>query len=212
MATSLTDKIINALASSSSTSHVEESSLTLLGKKQEVFTALKQLLHERKIVSCTLTKNGRTANVYWLACQVVKPRHYSEIFTPEKRIEREAAKKTKDILKKETERYCKLCLVIKPINAYKGRATRCNQCLKELRASKYKLLTSQKEKEKSRWCMACKKNHPAADFGNTRSRRCSASMLVYKQNKSAILLQKNRDWRARKKAAQTKSQPALGRV
>lgn len=203
MTSSLTDKIINALASSSSTCHIEESTLTSLGKKQEILNALKQLLDDRKIVSCTITKNGHTANVYWLACQVVKPRHYSEIFTPEKRLEREAAKKIKAIVKKEIERYCKLCLATKPITAYKGRSTRCDGCLKELRIQKYKLLTSRNEKEKSRWCMACKKNHPATEFGNTRSRRCSASMLVYQQNKRSILAEKNRVWRAKKKAVQT---------
>ena len=198
----LIEKILAALANSSSTNYVDESILLALGRKLGINLALDDLLGERTIVTCLITKCGRTYSVYWLAQQFDKPIHYSEIFTPEKRLERAAAKKTKTTENK-TERPCKLCLVTKPINAYKGRATRCEQCMKALRAEKYKLLTSQaKETTPTRWCMACKKSHPDTEFGNTRSRRCTASMLIYKQNERAIRTRKQSEWRAKVKAAQ----------
>lgn len=195
------EKILAALANSSSTNYVDESILLALGRKLAVNLALDDLLGKRTIVTCQITKGGRTYSVYWLAQQFDKPKHYSEIFTPEKRLERAAAKKTKTTENK-TERPCKLCLVTKPINAYKGRAARCEQCMKKLRAEKYKLLTSKNETIPTRWCMSCKKKHPATYFGNSRSRRCIAAMLVYKQNKLAIHAQKQREWRARVKEAQ----------
>lgn len=204
----LTEKILAALAGSSSTNHVDESIIFALGRKLAINLALEDLLGKRTIVSCQITKGGRTFNVYWLAQQLFKPKLYSSLFTPEIMRERAAAKNTKPIAKNTTERPCKLCLLTKPINAYKGKATKCAQCMKELRAEKYKLLTGKKETIPTRWCMTCKKKHPATDFGNTRSRRCIASMLVYKQNERAIRTQQAREWYAKIKAAQAKSRPA----
>lgn len=204
MTSFLAEKILAALANSSSTNYVGESTLYSLGKKSDesIVLELEHLLEKRTVVTCRITKDGRTFNVYWLAQQLFKPKLYSELFTPAKMQERAAAKKAKATANK-TERHCKLCLVKKPINAFTGRSTRCAQCKKTLRATRCKLLTSQtKETTPTRWCMACKKNHPATDFGNTRSRRCIASMLVYKQNERAILTQKQKDYRARVSAAQ----------
>lgn len=202
MTSLLTEKILATLANSSSTNYIDESVLYSHGKKHDVTTALEQLLENRAIVTCQITKGGRAFHVYWLAQQLFKPKLYSELFTRERVLERTAAKKT-------TERHCKLCLVKKPINAFTGRSTRCAQCKKTLRATRYKLLTSQaKETTPTRWCMACKKKHPATDFGNTRSRRCVAAMLIYKQNERAIHAQKQMAYRARVKAAQANKLPA----
>ncbi len=204
----LAEKILAALAGSASTNYVDESILLALGRKLAINLALEDLLGKRTIVSCLITKGGRTYHVYWLAQQLFKPKLYSALFTPERMQERAAAKKAKPIAKNATERNCKRCLITKPSNAYKGRETRCAQCMKELRAEKYKLLASKKETIPTRWCMACKKKHPATDFGNTRSRRCIASTLAYKQNERAIRTQQAREWRAKIKAAQAKSWPA----
>ena len=201
------EKILAALAGSASTNYVDESILFAIGRKLAINLALEDLLGKRTIVTCQITKGGRTFNVYWMAQQLFKPKLYSALFTPERMQERAAAKKAKPIAKNATERNCKRCLVTKPINAYKGIETKCAQCMKELRAEKYKLLAAQSIATPTRRCMACKKSHPVSDFGNARSRRCVASMLLYKQNARAILTQKNREWRAKIKAAQTKTPP-----
>jgi hypothetical protein len=199
MAPSLTEKILAALANSASTNYVDESIAFALGSKRAVKLALDDLLGKRAIVSCRITKGGHTSDVYWLACQLARIKRYSEVFTPEKRIELAASKKAKP---PATDRCCRLCQTTKPLNAYKNGNTACDQCLKAVRLEKYKLAAKEKETIATRWCMACKQKHPATAFGNTRSRRCTASTLIHKQNERAILTQKNREWRARVKARQ----------
>lgn len=196
----LTEKIIATLSKSSSTNYVDESVLHSLGKKHDVNSALEQLLERRTIVSCQITKGGRTFNVYWLALQVAKPKHYSEVFTPQIRLERAAAKPGK---------LCKTCGITQPSQAFNKTENKCKKCRNERAKEKYKLTASQK-KAQLRWCMTCKKNHPPADFKSPKSRRCIAATLLYQQNKTAILVQRNSEWRARKQAAQADSVSANG--
>lgn len=208
----LTEKIIAALSKSSSTNYVDQSVLHSLGKRHDVNTALEQLLERRTIVSCQITKGGRTFKVYWLALQVAKPKHYSEVFTPEKRLERAAAAKSGQTLAKNpTDRLCKICNITKPSQAFNKTENQCKKCRNERAKEKYKL-TASKKKTELRWCMTCKKNHPPADFKSPKSRRCIAATLLYQQNKTAILVQRNSEWRARKQAAQADNPTALARV
>lgn len=171
---SLTEKIIAALSKSSSTNYVDQSVLHSLGKKHDVNSALEQLLECRTIVSCQITKGGRTFEVYWLALQVAKPKHYSEVFTPEKRLERVAAKSGQTLAKNPADRLCKICNITKPSQAFNKTENQCKQCRNERAKEKYKLTASPKKTE-LRWCMTCKKNHPAADFKKPQSRRCIQS-------------------------------------
>lgn len=207
----LTEKIIAALSKSSSTNYVDQSALHSLGKKCDVATAIGQLIEQRTIVNCRITKNGRTFEVYWLALQVSKPKCYSEVFTPEKRLERVAAKSGKTLAKNPADRLCKICNITKPSQAFNKTENQCKQCRNERAKEKYKLTASQKKTE-LRWCMTCKKNHPPADFKSPKSRRCIAATLLYQQNKTAILVQRNSEWRARKQAAQADNPTALARV
>lgn len=203
----ITDKIIAALANSSSTNYVDERALHSLGKKSDISNVLKQLIEQRTIINCRITKNSRTFEVYWLALQLSKPKSYSDVFTPEKRLERAAAKRVRP-LKNTTERHCNLCDKTQPNALFNGRRNQCKKCVKARTDAKKK----SSAELKPRWCMACKKNHPSVDFKSALSRRCIAATLSYQQNKTAILVQKNREWRARVKAAQVKNPPALNSV
>lgn len=205
----LTEKIIATLSKSSSTNYVDQSVLHSLGKKCDVATAIGQLIEQRTIVNCRITKNGRTFEVYWLALQVAKPKHYSEVFTPEKRLERVAAKSGQMLAKNPADRLCKICNITKPSQAFSKTRNECKKCRNKRDKEKYKLIASQK-KAQLRWCMTCKKNHPPADFKKPQSRRCIAATLLHKQNESAYKVQKNREWRARKQAAQADSVSANG--
>lgn len=193
----ITQKIIAALANSSSTNYVDQSALHSLGKKCDVATAIGRLIEQRTIVNCRITKNGRTFDVYWLALQVAKPKSYADVFTPEKRLERAAAKRVRP-LKNTTERHCNLCGKVQPNASFGGKRNQCKKCMERRAEKKNKSSTELKPRR----CMACKKNHPAADFKSPLSRRCIAATLLYQQNKTAIAVQKNREWRARVKAAQ----------
>ena len=82
MTSSPIDKIMEALASSSSTNYVEENILALLDRKQEVMDVLEQLVEDRKIFCCKITKAGRSFTAYWLPFHVApsKRKQHSALF------------------------------------------------------------------------------------------------------------------------------------
>ncbi|MEO6421806.1 MAG: hypothetical protein ABIR84_03755 [Candidatus Nitrotoga sp.] len=124
MTSTLKDKIIYELSSSSSINYVEENTLALLDKKEDVINALEQLVKDLKILCCNITKNGRSFNVYWLSILVAqkKLKQHSALFRTKvkKNISRPKIKNEKIKIKKELpctthyektlpDRWCRAC-------------------------------------------------------------------------------------------------------
>lgn len=101
------DKIMEALASSSSTNYVEENTLTSLEKKQDVISALEQLIKDRKIFCCMISKDGRTFNAYWLPFHVAQSKrkqHSAHFSLGEKNKPRPEVKPRKPTIKQTSSR------------------------------------------------------------------------------------------------------------
>lgn len=67
MSSQLIEAVIEALATSSSTKYVEEDTLSMLGKKEEIIQVLETLIQDRIIFCCNITRNGKSYNAYWLS-------------------------------------------------------------------------------------------------------------------------------------------------
>lgn len=188
----ITDKILSALADTTSVRPRHDFELRKLGAAEDISKAIEKLLENRQIVTCRITKGGKTYSVYWLACQVLKPKHYSAVFTPEIR---EAKKAGRTYAAKD--RHCSVCNTIKPVKSFSGRGHRCIACVNKI-AEKRKSNAVIRTKG-TRLCMACKKEEPVSAFSSPMSNRCMASVMNYAQNKLAILAEKQRLYRAKKR-------------
>jgi hypothetical protein len=187
--TQITEKILFALAGTTSVHYLHENGLKNLGVAEEISNTIEKLLADKQIVTCRITKDGKIYSVYWLACQVIKPKHYSEVFTPELR----EAKKARDGSK---DRHCSVCNTAKPVTSFSGRGHRCISCLKVIAEKKTNTVIRTKG---FRWCTGCKKEEPISAFSSPNARRCMASVINYAQNRSAILAEKQRLYRAKKR-------------
>ncbi len=140
MTSSPIDKIMEALAASNSKDYVEENSLALLDRKQEVMNMLAQLVMDRKIFCCKITKAGRSFNAYWLPFHVVqsKREQHSALFVsggknkprpeikPRKIIKNQAMSRVNLEEKPLPDRWCKSCEMKHPATEFAhSRSRRC---------------------------------------------------------------------------------------
>lgn len=144
---SITEKIKKALNNSDSINYVEENKLLHLGKKEDVLDALQGLVDSRDVISCQITKDKKTFNVYYSACQTLRKGIFITASSPDRWRKSATTKELSSIDNNPLISKLKLdqILVVKEMPQME-----CPKCKKKL---------SQKSFGDSKECNSCVKIH-----------------------------------------------------